>query len=324
MKNAFAVISIAGFVLIAAGPLQAQTWPQKPLRLIVPFPPGGGNDLIGRLVAQSLTKRLGQTVFVDNRAGANGIIGLQALKQAPADGYTLGTSSDGPLTISPAIYASLPYEPHSDFAPLALAITQPIVLVVHPSMPVRTIKQLLTLAQARPAAVAYSSFGVGNISHLSAELLSAAGGARFLHVPYKGGEAATVAVRSGEVQMLFGTVQNVLEHTRAGKLIPLGTGEAVGQRLPALPEVPAIAETVAGYETRTWNGFIAPAKTPTAIVELLSREIRAVMQEKDIIAQLTALGATAAPLGPEEFGAVMRRDAEKWTALAKARGIRAE
>jgi tripartite-type tricarboxylate transporter receptor subunit TctC len=267
---------------------------------------------------------LAQTVIVDNRAGANGIVGLQALKQAPADGYTIGTSSDGPLAINPAIYESLPYDPLKDFAPVALALTQPMVLVVHPSLPVRTVKQLIALARSRPASISYSSAGVGNISHLSAELLSAIAAVRFLHVPYKGGEAATVAVRSGEVQMMFGTVQNVLEHVHTRKLIPIGTGEPAGRRLPSLPEVPAIADTMPGYEAKTWNGFIAPTKTPTDIVERLSREIRAIVQEKDVAAQFAAVGATTMPLGPEEFGALLRRDAEKWATLAKSRGIRAD
>lgn len=308
----------------AAGVSHAQTWPQKPIRLIVPFPPGGGNDLIGRMVAQELTKRLGQTVFVDNRAGANGIIGLQAFKQAPADGYTLATSSDGPLVINPAIRADLPYDVSRDFAPVALAITQPMVLVVHPSMPVRSMRDLLELGRARPDAVTYSSAGLGNISHLSGELLTEAGGARFLHVPYKGGEPATVAVVSGEVQFMFGTVQNVIEHTRRGKLVAIGTGEPPGQRLPALPAVPAIGETVKGYESKTWNGFILPAKTPAAIVERFATEIRSIVRQDDISGQLVALGATPTPLGPEEFAALMRRDAQKWASLARARNIRVQ
>ncbi len=292
--------------------------------MIVPFPPGGGNDLIGRIVATSLGKSLGQTVIVDNRAGANGTVGLQALKQAPADGYTIGTSSNGPLTINPAIYESLPYDPQKDFAPVALAITQPMVLVVHPAMPVRSVKQLLVLARGKAGSVAYSSAGVGNISHLAAELLAADGGVRLLHVPYKGGEPATIAVRSGEVQMMFGTVQNVIEHTRAGKLIAIGTGEPAGRRLSAMPDVPAIADSVPGYEANTWNGFVAPSRTPREIVERLSGEIRAIVQEKEISAQLAAIDANVAPLGPDQFGALMRRETATWSRLAKSRGIRAQ
>jgi tripartite-type tricarboxylate transporter receptor subunit TctC len=302
----------------------AQTWPQKPIRLIVPFPPGGGNDLIGRMVAQELTKRLGQNVLVDNRAGANGIVGLQAFKQAPADGYTLATSSDGPLVINPAVRESLPYDVNRDFVPVALAITQPMVLVVHPSMPVRSVQKLIELARARPDAVTYSSAGLGNISHLSGELLTALGGARFLHVPYKGGEPATIAVVSGEVQFMFGTVQNVIEHTRRGRLVAIGTGEPPGQRLPTLPTVPAIGETVKGYESKTWNGFILPAKTPLEIVMRYANEIRAIVRQDDVSGQLIALGATPTPLGPEEFAALMRRDVEKWAQLARTRNIRVQ
>jgi tripartite-type tricarboxylate transporter receptor subunit TctC len=318
-----AILGALSLVFFAAHAVLAQSWPQKPMRLIVPFPPGGGNDLIGRIVAQSLTKRLGQNVIVDNRAGANGIIGLQALRQAPADGYTFATSSDGPLVINPAMYENLPYDVQKDFVAVALAIAQPIVLAAHPSLPVRSVPQLLALARAKPGAVSYSSFGVGNISHLSGELLSAAAGVRLLHVPYKGGEPAITALLSGEVQLMFGTAQNVLEHTRAGKLIALGTGEPAGRRLSSLPDVPAIADTVAGYETKTWNGFIAPANTPREIVERLSREIRAIVQEKDISANLVSIGTTPMPLGPDEFAALMRRDAEKWARLTKLLNIRA-
>ena len=318
------LISLGILVGILSRAADAQAWPQKPIRMIVPFPPGGGNDLIGRIVAQELTKRLGQTVFVENRAGANGIIGLQALKQAPADGYTIGTSSDGPLVINPAIREDLPYDVRRDFAPVALAITQPMVLVVHPSMPVRSVQDLLKLGRNRPDAVAYSSAGLGNISHLSGELLAEAGGARFLHVPYKGGEPATTAVISGEVQFMFGTVQNVIEHTRRRKLLAIGTGEPPGQRLPTLPAVPAIGETVKGYESKTWNGFVLPAKTPVEIVERFANEIRSIMQQNDVTGQLVALGATPAPLGPEEFAALMRRDAQKWVLLARTRNILAQ
>lgn len=318
-----AILVALGLVFFAAQAVLAQSWPQKPIRMIVPFPPGGGNDLIGRIVAQSLTKRLGQNVIVDNRAGANGIIGLQALKQAPADGYTFATSSDGPLVINPAMYENLPYDPQKDFVAVALAITQPIVLAAHPSLPVRSVKQLLALARAKPGAVSYSSFGIGNISHLSGELFSLAGGIRLLHVPYKGGEPAIVALLSGEVQLLFGTAQNVLEHTRNKKLVVLGTGEPAGRRLPSMPDVPAIADTIAGYETKTWNGFVAPANTPREIVDRLSREIRAIIQEKDISANLVSMGVTPMPLGRDEYAALMRRDAEKWARLTKALNIRA-
>ncbi|MCC6534127.1 MAG: tripartite tricarboxylate transporter substrate binding protein [Burkholderiales bacterium] len=310
--------------MLAAAAAQAQQWPQKTIRMIVPFPPGGGNDLIGRIVAQELTKRLSQTVYVENRAGANGIIGLQGLKQLPADGYTIATSSDGPLVINPAVRDDLPYDTQRDFAPVALAITQPLVLVVHPSMPVRNVRALIDLARTKPGAVAYSSFGLGNISHLSGELLGKAGDARFLHVPYKGGEPATIALISGEVQFMFGTVQNVIEHTRRGKLVALGTGEPAGQRLPMLPAVPAIADTLQGYETKTWNGFVVRAGTPAEIVARLGAEIGAIVRESEISARLIALGATPAPLGPAQFGTLMRRDAEKWAALAKARNIRVQ
>lgn len=324
MKTGSAILVALSVAFFAADAVRAQTWPQKPIRMIVPFPPGGGNDLVGRMVAQSLTTRLGQMVIVDNRAGANGIIGLQALKQATADGYTIATSSDGPLAINPAIYENLPYDVQKDFVPVALAVTQPQVLVVHPSMPVRTVKELLALARAKPEAVSHSSAGIGNSSHLSGELLAVTGGVRFLHVPYKGGEAATVALLSGEVQFMFGTVQNVIEHTRKGKLIPIGTGERAGRRLPTLPEVPAVADTVPGYETNTWNGFIAPANTPRDIVDRLSIEIRSIVQQEEISARLIALGATPTPLGPNEFAALIRRDAEKWATLAKSRNIHAK
>lgn len=322
ITRACAVFSGAVLLAMCGGAL-AQSWPQKAIRMIVPYPPGGGNDLMARMVATPLSQRLGQPVVVENRGGANGIIGMQAVKQAPADGYTIGVASDGAIAINPAIYDKLPYDFQKDFTTVAMFITQPVALVVHPSTPARSIQELITLGRAKPGAIAYGSAGIGNLTHMAGELFSSASGARFLHVPYKGLGPAILALLAGEVQFALSPVQIVSAHLRAGKLIALGTGERAGGTLPSLPNVPAIADTLPEYQTSSWIGAIAPANTPRDIVDRLSKEIRAIVREPEFSAKVVEQGAVPAPLGADEFAAFVRRDTEKWSAVAKANNIRA-
>jgi tripartite-type tricarboxylate transporter receptor subunit TctC len=321
------LLSMAGVMVLAvaaSGVAMAQAWPSKPIRMVVPFPPGGGNDLMARMVAKPLAERLGQPVVIDNKGGANGIIGMQALKQASADGYTFAVASDGPISINPAIYASLPYDFPKDFTTVAMVITQPIALVVNPSTPARTVQELIALGRAKPGTVSYGSAGIGNLTHMAGELFGSASGVTFLHVPYKGLGPAVAGLLAGDVQFLLSPVQIVIEHVRAGKLIAIGTGERAGQSLPSLPNVPAIADTVPGYESYSWIGVIAPAATPRDIIERVSREIIAIVQQPEFSAQVVAQGAVPAPLGPAEFATFARQEADKWSAVAKANRIRAE
>ena len=222
----------------------AQAWPQRPIRMICPFPAGGGTDFIARLAAKHLSDRLGQQVYVENRGGANGAIGLQALMQSDPDGYTIGAISDGPIVANPALYEKLAYQPLRDFIPVAMMIRYPSMLIAHPAVGVRNVAELIALAKAKPGVLTYSSGGTGNFSHLGLELLALQTGIKLLHVPYRGVGPATMALIGGDVQLMYNNVATALEHVRGGKAVPVAVGEPA--RLPALPDIPAVAETVPG------------------------------------------------------------------------------
>jgi tripartite-type tricarboxylate transporter receptor subunit TctC len=294
----------------------AQSWPQRSIKMIVPFPAGGGTDFIARLAAKHLSERLGQQVFVENRAGANGAIGLQALMQSDPDGYTISTCSDTPLVVNPSLYEKLPYAPLRDFVPVAT------MLAVHPSVPARSVSELIALAKSKPAALAYASAGVGNFSHLAMELFSQATGVKLLHVPYKGTGPASLALIGGEVQMGFNNVQTLLQTVQAGQVVALAVAEP--KRLPALPDLPAVAETVPGFEMAPWVGIVAPARTPKEIVERLSKETLAIMHDPQVVKQLTEQQVTPFALAPDRFGELISKDLEKWAGVIKTAGIKGE
>src|SRR5215510_13784710 len=259
----------------------AQAWPQRPIKMIVPFPAGGGTDFIGRLAAKHLSETLGQQVYVENRGGANGAIGLQALIQSDPDGYTIATSSDTPLVVNPWLYDKLAYQALRDFVPVATLVRFPGMLAVHPSVPVKNVAELIALAKAKPGDLAYASAGVGNFSHLAMELFSLSTGVKLLHVPYKGTGPASLALIGGEVQMGFNNVQTLLQNVQSGQLRALAVAEP--QRMPALPDLPAVAETVPGFEMAPWVGIIVPTRTPSEIVTRLSQETLAVMRDGEVV-----------------------------------------
>jgi tripartite-type tricarboxylate transporter receptor subunit TctC len=300
----------------------AQAWPQRPIRMIVPFPAGGGTDFIARLAAKHLSDRLGQQVFVENRGGANGAVGLQALMQSDADGYTISTCSDTPLVVNPSLYEKLAYSPLRDFVPVATMVRFPGMLAVHPSVPARSVSELIALAKAKPGSLAYASAGIGNFSHLAMELFSQATGVKLLHVPYKGTGPASLALVGGEVQMGFNNVQTLLQTVQSGKLVALAVAEP--KRLPALPDLPAVAETVPGFEMAPWVGVIAPARTPKEIVERLSKETLAVMRDPEVVKQLTEQQVTPFTLDSDQFEKLVRKDLEKWAGVIKTAGIKGE
>jgi tripartite-type tricarboxylate transporter receptor subunit TctC len=300
----------------------AQAWPQRPIKMIVPFPAGGGTDFIARLVAKHLSDRLGQQVVVENRGGANGAVGLQALMQADPDGYTISACSDTPLVVNPSLYGKLPYAPLRDFVPVATMVRFPGMLAVHPSVPARSVSELIALAKAKPGGLAYASAGVGNFSHLAMELFMQATGAKLLHVPYKGTGPASLAMIGGEVQMGFNNVQTLLQNVQAGQLVALGVAEPT--RMPALPDVPAVAETVPGFAMAPWVGIIAPARTPKEVVDRLSKETLAIMRDPQIVKQLTDKQVTPFALDPDQMGELIRTDLEKWAGVIKSAGIKAE
>jgi tripartite-type tricarboxylate transporter receptor subunit TctC len=316
------VAAALAVLLITTAVAAAQPWPQKPIRMIVPYPAGGGTDFIGRLAAKELTEGLGQQVFVENRAGANGAIGLQALMQSDPDGYTIAASSDTPLVVNPWLYEKLPYQPLRDFVPVATLVRFPGMLAVHPSLPAHSVAELIALAKAKPGSLAYASAGVGNFSHLAMELFALAAGVKLLHVPYKGTGPASLALIGGEVQMGFNNVQTLLQNVRAGQLRPLAVAEP--QRLAILPDVPTVAETVPGFAMAPWVGIIVPARTPADIVNRLAHATLAVMSDPAVIRLLNDQQVTPMVTSTQEFEQLIKSDLERWANVIKTAGIRPE
>ena len=301
----------------------AQGYPNKAVRLIVPFPPGGGVDFVGRVVGQKLAERLGQQVSVDNRSGANGIVGLQALMAAAPDGYTIAAVSAGPLAINPHLYAKLPYNTLRDFTPIANMINFPLMLVAHPSLPVKNVKELIALAKARPNEITYSHPGVGNTGHIAGELLNAVGNVKTVGIPYKGTAPSVIAVLSGEAQLTYSSIPTALPHIRAGRLRALGVGNA--KRMPSLPEFPTVAESgLPGYEAYAWAGMLGPANMPRDIVQRLSRDIVAAINTKEVTDRMLNEGTVPTPSTPEEFTAYMTSELKRWGDVIKATKIKIE
>ena len=300
-----------------------QPYPSKPIRLIVPFPAGGGVDYIGRIVGKGLSERLGQQVLVDNRPGANAILGLENLKAAAPDGYTIAAASAGPLAVNPFIYAKLPHDTLKDFTQIANMVNYPLLLVSHPSLPVKNVKELIALAKAKPSEVSYASPGSGNSSHLAGELFNSMAKVSILHIPYKGMAPAVVSVVSGEGNILYSSIPPILGHVRAGRVRALGVGNA--KRVPSLPEFPTIAEAgLPGYEAYAWAGMIGPANLPRDIVLRLNKEIVATLNQKDVIDRMLADGTVPTPSSPEEFVAYMKSELKKWGEVVRMAGIKPE
>jgi len=300
----------------------AQTWPQRPVRMICPFPAGGGTDFIARLAAKHLSDRLSQQVYVENRGGANGAIGLQALMQSDPDGYTIATTSDTPLVVNPWLYDKLPYQALRDFAPAATLVRFPGMLAVNPSVPAHTVAELIALAKVKSNGLSYSSAGVGNFSHLAMELFALATGVKLLHVPYKGTGPASLALIGGDVQIGFNNVQTLLQNVREGQLRALAVAEP--QRMPALPDVPTVAETVPGFAMAPWIGIVVPAKTPKEIVARLAEASLAVMHDPDVVNLLNDQQVTPMPSGPQEFEELIKTDLDKWAGVIRTAGIKGE
>jgi tripartite-type tricarboxylate transporter receptor subunit TctC len=320
----FVAIALAtlGLSYFALTPAAAQTWPQKPIRVIVPFPAGGGTDFVARMVADRLSKLLNQPIFVENRGGANGAVGLQALKQADPDGYTLGFTSDTPLTVNPWLYKDLSYDPLKDFVPVASAVRLPGMLAANPSLPANTIAELIALAKQKPDGIAYGSAGVGNFSHLAMVLFTQATGVKMLHVPYKGTGPMAMGIIGGEVQVEFNNVSTLLPYVKDGKLKALAVAEP--KRMPEFPDWPAVAETVPGFEMAPWVGLIAPTGTPKPIVDRLTEAMLAVMNDAAVAKQFADQQLTVMALPPDAFAKLIRADTEKWGKVVKAADIKME
>ncbi|MBI2294617.1 MAG: tripartite tricarboxylate transporter substrate binding protein [Betaproteobacteria bacterium] len=321
LLRSFAVV--LGVLSLCPAAALSQAYPNKPIRLIVPFPAGGGVDYIGRIVGKGLSERLGQQVLVDNRPGANAILGLEALKASAPDGYTIAAASAGPLAVNPFIYAKLPHDTLKDFTHIANMVNYPLLLVSHPSLPVKNVRELIALARAKPGEVTYASPGSGNSSHLAGELFNSMAKVKILHIPYKGMAPAVVSVVSGEGQILYSSIPSILPHVRAGRVRALGIGNA--KRVPSLPEFPTIAEAgLPGYEAYAWAGMIGPANMPRDIVMRLNKEIVATLSQKDVIDRMLADGTVPTPSSPEEFVAYMKSELKKWGDVVRMANIKAE
>jgi tripartite-type tricarboxylate transporter receptor subunit TctC len=309
--------------LLAGAPMAgaADAWPAKPVRLIIPFPPGGSNDVVGRVIASQLGERLGQSVVVDNRGGAGGVIGTEAAAKSPPDGYTL-------LFISSAYAANsslykLPYDPHKAFAPVAMIAAGPNVLAVPPSLPVNSLKDLLAMARARPGKLNYASAGIGSFQHLGSALFVSMARVDIVHVPFKGGGPAMVDVIAGNTQLMLGSLVQTLPQLKAGKLKALGVGGA--RRSPTLPEVPTISEAgVPGYEAVNWWGIIAPAATPPEIVARVHRELGAIVQSPEMQKRFESEAVEAVQMSTPEFARYIDAETTKWARVVRDAGIKAE
>jgi tripartite-type tricarboxylate transporter receptor subunit TctC len=321
-------VTICRLVLAAAlfgitGQAQAQSYPAKPVRIVVPFAAGGGTDIVARAVGAKLAEALGQTFLVENRAGAAGAIGAEFAAKSAPDGYTLLMGSSGPIVLNPSLQAKLPYDPLRDFTPVALITTMPFLTVVHPSLPVRSVKELMALARARPGQLNYASPGSGSSTHLATELFKAMARVDIVHVAYKGVAPATTDLISGQVQMLTGDLNTLTPHVKSGRMRPLAVTGA--QRSSLMPDLPTIAEAgVPGYEASGWFGMLAPAGTPSQIVRRLNASIVAALASEDLRARLAGLGGEVAGGTSEQFGEHLRREIAKWSKIIRTLGLRPE
>ena len=320
MKHA--VIFATLLLLPAAGGVLAQPYPNKPVRVVIPWPPGGSNDVVGRSALQKVGDNMGQQFVIDNRAGAAGTIGADVVAKAPADGYTLMVHSTTHLG-NATIYKKLPYDTLKDFVGVALLAAQPGALTVHPSLPVKSVREFIALAKSRPGQINYSSSGNGSAPHLSMALFISMTGIKIIHIPYKGGTPQVTALMSGETQASLATISTVLTHIHSGRLRPLGVSSP--KRSGALPEVPTVAESgVPGYEMNPWIAVFAPAGTPKDVVSRLNSEINKVLKHPDVSKSLANQALDPWIGTPEEFAARLKADYEKYARLIKLTGAKIE
>jgi tripartite-type tricarboxylate transporter receptor subunit TctC len=314
---------MATALALASGVAMAQQYPSKPVKIIVAFTPGSATDILARLTADSLTKSLGQPFIVENRAGAGGIIGTQAAKDAAPDGYTLTACPSGPFGINPGIYSHLPYDPVKDFEPISNIGLTPQVIVVGSQFPYKTLKDFVADAKSRPGEVAFGSLGTGSTSHLTMEAFQTAAGIKLNHIPFKGGQEAQAQIIGGSFPVMSDTVPGVLAQVKAGKLRALGV--AIPQRSPFMPDVPTIAEQgYPGFESVGWIGLCAPAKTPAPILDKLNAEVQKMLASAEIKDKFEKLAFTAAGDSRAHFAAWIKSEIVKWTAVAKASGAHAD
>jgi tripartite-type tricarboxylate transporter receptor subunit TctC len=321
MKNLMA-FTFAALATVTGGAVFAQTFPAKPVRIIVAFPPGGGVDIVARAVGPKLTEIWRQQVIVDNRAGASGMIGTEFAARAAPDGHTIFIGTLGNLAVNPHLFPKMAVDPLRDFVPVTLLVAVHFVMVAHPSLPARNVKELIALARARPGQINYSSSGAGGAPHLGGELFKVMAKVDLVHVPYKGSGPSFQDLLGGHVSMTFDSLVQSLPYIKSGKLKALAV---LGKmRSPLLPEVPTVAETVPGYDLTNWFGLIAPAATPREIIAKLNEDWAKVLLNPEVRTKLSGMGADVVGNKPEEFGAFMKAETAKWAKLVKEAHIRAE
>lgn len=317
MTCAITAISICSTLAIA------QTYPNKPVTIVIPFPPGGGTDTGGRILAEQLSKRWGQPVVIENKGGAAGQIGADAVAKAKPDGYTLLLGNIGTQAINPSLYPKMSYDPDTAFAPISLVAELPLALMVNPSVPAKTANEFIALAKAKPGQLSYSSAGAGGAPHLAAEMFKDQTGTFILHVPYRGGGPAIADVIAGHVQISFMTVLEASGHIKAGKLRALAVTSE--KRVPALAEVPTLAEQgLQGFNAISWLGILAPAGTPPALIEKVSSDIRAILLDDSVKARFISLGGVPRATTPSEFANLISDDKQRYAKIIRSRKISAE
>jgi len=310
----------AAITCVSAGITYAQPYPSKPVRIVVPFAPGGGTDVIARYLAAGMTESLKRQVIVDNRAGANAIVGTEIVARAPADGYTLLFVSS-PHSVNPSMYAKLPYDTLRDFAPVAMVASSPYFLVTHPSLPARNVKELVALARKQPDQILYGSGGSGSSAHLTAELFNQMAGVKLREVPFKGAGPALIGALTGEVALVFGNALTVKPHIESGRLRALGIASA--QRSKSAPDLPTISEAgVPGFRSDAVLGMLAPARTPRAIIDTLNAEAHKVMRQPDSVEAMRRMAVDIALSTPEEFGQLIESEMQRWSKVVRALNLK--
>jgi tripartite-type tricarboxylate transporter receptor subunit TctC len=309
------------FLAAISAQAQAQPYPVKPVRIVVPFPAGGPTDIVARLMSQKMAEGLKQPVVLENRAGAGGVLGTEFVAKAPADGYTLLMGTIGGLAVSMSLLPDRGYDTLRDFAPITQAVNVTSILVTHPSVPVKSVQELLALARAHPGKLNYGSSGGGTVTHLAGELLKLTGRVNIVHVPYKGGAPALTAILSGEVDMTYENSLIIVPHIKSGKVRALGVTGA--QRSKLLPDLPSIAEALPGYGASGWYGLLAPAATPKDVLARLNAEAVKALRSPDVAERLSGQGADPAPGSPGDFAAFIRTEIDKWSKVVKAANMKA-
>jgi tripartite-type tricarboxylate transporter receptor subunit TctC len=317
-----AAVLVSALVWPLAGLAQG-SYPERPIRLVVPFSPGGVTDTSGRLIAEALSKRLGQQVFVENKPGASGNIGTQSVATAAPDGYTLVLAFDGTMVINPFVFASVPFNTLKDFVPVGKIGDATLIIVANPAFPAKTLQELIAVSKKEPKGVAYGTSGVGGTPHIAGELLNQRTGSNLVHIPYKGGGQAMGDALGGNIPLVFTAVAGAMPHLKSGKLVPIAVSSRA--RSPSLPNTPTFIESgVPDFDVSSWVGILAPAKTPRTIVERLNRELNAALKDPEVVEKLAGMGITATPGTPEQFTEQMSGDLAKYGQVVKAAGIKAE